>query len=169
MATIKKPNLGAIAVAPRTGLLPAAVGPAALSLDITEFNAVTTGKYCQAVLSPTGNIGPVTVAGNVIRVKAKCDIAIAITSSIGIYIPVGIALIQVSNPAAGGNPNDPQGYVNFANIAWTGTILQFTNHWKYKGQHGSTAPIWKMYVLVADLGTQPPTLGIIDPDIENQN
>ena len=145
-------------------------GPAQLNLDIAAFHGVTTGQFSVATLSLTGTGGGlVTLNAGQIAVTGKVDFIISITSSVGLYIPVGIALVQKSNPPGSGNPNDPQGYTNFANLSWKGTLLQFTNNWKQKGKRGTTAPVWKMYVLIADLGAQPPTLGVIDPEISNED
>ena len=103
----------AVTTAAKAGATAAAVA-AQLSLDITAFNAVTSTKYCAATLSLINDGGGlVSVSGDQISVTGKVDFAISITSSIGVYIPVGIALVQVSNPTGSGNPNDPQGYTNW--------------------------------------------------------
>ena len=161
MATIKKLNIGAIAAAPRIGILPTG-GPAQLILNVTAFQATTTGKYC-ATDAPRifGNPGDrIAITGSDsgrIVVKEKADFEITITSSTGTsYAPVGLAFVGLSGSI------DPQGKDNFGTVRWELSTIKFTAHKRDVG-------VWKLFILVADTSGPKPVVGLIDLDIENQN
>jgi hypothetical protein len=133
-------------------------GPDRYFLNVSAYNAVVPGQpfqYCvtDPLVPWSNNLGS-SLQGDTIVISAKVDILIFITSSTGTdYFPVGVSLIGAKQ-----NP-DPQGKKNFKVEGWDSAIRL-----KAKFEDPGT---WKLQIHIADYSGPSPTVGIIDPDIEN--
>lgn len=78
----------------------------------------------------------------------------------GVFVPAGVAFIQQAGTG------DPQGKKNFDLGQLTATTITINDKFSPPQPQGSKTR-WKFFLLVQEVATG--ALGIIDPDIENEN
>ena len=138
-----------------------------VSMNLTEFNAFSTGRFC--VLGVPGQILPLTISqgghgkgishkgGNPFNNGVNLKKSGKITFGVQSFVP-GRSFQIVGSfwlPQTAGASVDE----NFENIAWDATELTF------KATGKSKAAGWQLFVAITDSSSG--ALGIIDPDIEN--
>jgi hypothetical protein len=144
---------------------------ATLTINVTEFAAISSGGYCDKhdlTLTLAGDSKASVPKGtNLIKIGGKGEVMISVNSS----DPLAKNLAIIGLALVGTGDFDSDGSLNFENLSWTSKTLTFDTKFKHKSGNGNKAT-WKLLITVANLTKDPTNLdatvvGVIDPDVEN--
>lgn len=94
-----------------------------------------------------------------VRGRASIDLEFTILP-LGVFVPAGVAFVQK------GGAGDPQGKLNFDLGQLTATTITINDKFNPPQPVGSKT-LWKFFLVIQEVATG--ALGIVDPDIENEN
>jgi hypothetical protein len=143
---------------------------AKIDITVTTFRDINTTKdtprwtaIADPVITDSANgkvtIDPKTPLQLTVKGPASINLEFTILPA-GVFVPAGVAFIQKAGTG------DPQGKKNFDLGQLTATTITINDKFSPAQPHGSKTR-WKFFLLVQQVATG--ALGIIDPDIENEN
>ena len=132
-----------------------------------DINTTTATPRWTSIANPevtdTAN-GKVTIdpaTPMVISVNGRAAIDLEFTIlPLGVFVPAGVAFVQKAGAG------DPQGKKNFDLGQLTATTITINDKFSPPQPAGSKTR-WKFFLLIQEVATG--ALGIVDPDIENEN
>lgn len=128
-------------------------------VTVNTFNPVAPKsefRYC-VIDQITGGGKDSTTDGTKIVVSKRCTLELFVLSTTGTnYTLIGAFLLEKRRQ---NNRPDPQGKVNFKIDDWDSRLVLSAKK--------VTPGTWKLGIVIADTTVNPPAIGLIDPDIEN--